>query len=591
MLLKLTRIFSAWILIVCTSYANANPIFAQNVPTFSHDVPDKILINGHVLTVDSQDSEAQAIAIKGSRIILVGSSVDIMKHADASTKVIDLRGRTVTPGLIDTHNHFSAAGVQNLYNLSLDDAIRIDDVLKKVYEKAITLSPGEWIQGNGWDNGKLAELRDIYASDLDRVSPNNPVWLTHSTGHYGVANSYALNLANISGNTSNPPGGIIDRDEKGIPTGLLREQAAMKIITNQIPPVTEGQLRKAILNMIEGFHAEGMTALKDPGIDDLTWNVYRQLLDEGKLTVRVFPLWLGGNTIESAQQLISQMPKTLKSLGDDRLLTGGVKLYIDGSGGARTAWLYDDWNKTNIDIDVGNKGSPETDPIVYRQMVHLFHQAGMHVATHSIGDRGIDWVVDTYAQVQKENPRWGMRHAVIHSNIPSDDAIKAMAKMQMQHDTAYPESQPGFAWWIGDSYAGNFGPKRSIRFNPFNTYLSKGIIWTSGSDFNVTPFPARYGIWSSVARETLNGVYGKTPFGTTEAVSVQVALRSYTAWAARQLFLEEQIGSIAAGKRADLAIWDRNPYTVPTADLKGMRCEMTLFDGQIVHKTEAFVLE
>lgn len=213
------------------------------------------------------------------------------------------------------------------------------------------------------------------------------------------------------------------------------------------------------------------------------------------------------------------------------------------------------------------------------------------MATHSIGDRGIDRVVDTYAQVQKENPRWGMRHAVIHSNIPSDDAINAMAKMQEQYDTVYPESQPGFAWWIGDSYAGNFGPKRSIRFNPFNTYLSKGIRWTSGSDFNVTPFPARYGICSSVARETLNGVYGKNPFGTTEAVSVQVALRSYTAWAARQLFLGEKIGSIEVGKRADLVIWDRNPYTVPTADLKGMRCEMTLFDGQIIYEAEAFVLE
>lgn len=129
----------------------------------------------------------------------------------------------------------------------------------------------------------------------------------------------------------------------------------MKMITNQIPLVTESQLHKAIFNMIEGFYAEGKTALKDPGIDDHTWSVYRQLLDEGRLTVRVFPLWLGGNTIESSQQLISQMPKTLESLGNDRLLTGGVKLYIDGSGGARTAWLYDDWNKTNIDIDVAIK--------------------------------------------------------------------------------------------------------------------------------------------------------------------------------------------------------------------------------------------
>jgi predicted amidohydrolase YtcJ len=142
-------------------------------------------------------------------------------------------------------------------------------------------------------------------------------------------------------------------------------------------------------------------------------------------------------------------------------------------------------------------------------------------------------------------------------------------------------------WWIGDIYAGNFGPERAARLNPFQTYLAKGIQWGGGSDYPVTPFPARYGIWASVARETLHGGYGARPFGTAESVDVHTALRSYTAWAARQLFLEDKIGSIEPGKEADIAVWDRDMYTIPTDDLKNLKCEMTIFSGEIVYKAAA----
>ena len=294
------------------------------------------------------------------------------------------------------------------------------------------------------------------------------------------------------------------------------------------------------------------------------WDAYRELLDEKKLDERVFVLWHAGTTLESARQALAQisaLPKPPGSLGDGLLLSGGAKIYMDGSGGARTAWMNQPWNKNRTEIDGKNVGYPATDPEIYRQMVRLFHQAGIHVGTHAIGDRAIDWVVDTYAEVLKEKPTRGLRHSIIHCNIPTDHAIAVMASLQKQYDAGYPEAQAPFMWWIGDTYAGNFGPERSQRLEPFKTWLAKGVRWTGGSDYYVTPYPARYGIWASLERETLKGVYGAHPFGTAEAIDVHTALRSYTAWAARQLFLEDKIGTIEPGKDADIAVWDHDLYT------------------------------
>jgi predicted amidohydrolase YtcJ len=300
----------------------------------------------------------------------------------------------------------------------------------------------------------------------------------------------------------------------------------------------------------------------------------------------VFGLWSGGRSLEATAEIIQRIEASTKpylDLGDDQLIPGGVKLYLDGSGGARTAWLYDDWNKGFEGVDEGNVGYPVVDPEMLREQIRMYHEAGIHVSVHAIGDRAIDWLVDSYWMALEASPTVGLRHGIIHSNIPTDHALERMAEMQERFDAAYPEPQGNFTWWIGDTYAGNFGPERALRLNPFRTYQERGIRWAGGSDFPVTPFPARHGIWASVARETLLGVYGSNPYGTTESVDAATALRSFTAWAARQMFLEEKIGSIEVGKYADLAVWDRDPYTVETGAIQDMKCEMTLFQGKVVH--------
>ncbi len=317
------------------------------------------------------------------------------------------------------------------------------------------------------------------------------------------------------------------------------------------------------------------------------WDAYQRVLADGDLSVRIFVLWSSPREVEPGRELaerIGPFTKPYITTGDDHLISGGVKIYADGSGGARTAWMYEDWNREYDQVDTGNRGYPATDPAVLRSLVEIYHDAGLHVSIHAIGDRAIDWVVDSYARALDANPTEGLRHGIIHSNIPTDRAIDLMADLQDRYDAAYPEPSPGFMWWIGDTYAGNFGPERDLRLNPYATFAENGIRWASSSDFPVTPFPARYGIWASMVREPVRGVYGEHPFGTEESVDVRTALRSYTIWAARQMFLEEVTGSIEPGKYADIAVWDRDPYGVEPAEVKEMSCRMTLFNGEVVYR-------
>ncbi|MBX9929140.1 MAG: amidohydrolase [Gemmatimonadaceae bacterium] len=550
-------------------------------------VADLVLVNGKVITVDARDRVAQAIAVRDKKIVAVGTDAEIARWVGPKTERIDLKGHAVTPGLIDAHAHILSGAISRYTQIDLQypNATRVAQVQALVAARAKELSAGAWVLGDGWDEGKLDEKRLLRASDLDAVSGDHPVWLAHTTGHYGVANSAALRLAGITRDSKDPPAGTIDRDADGTPTGVLKESAQI-LVTRLIPPTSAAESERSLSRLTQELNREGMTAFKDPSIDATDWAAYQAVRARGELSARAFVLWGGQGGPRAVRRIIEERGATTRpyeSTGDDHLISGGVKLFADGSGGARTAWVWSPWNRNTVEMDGTNTGYPAMNPDSLRESIRLLHNAGIHVSVHAIGDRAIDWVVQSYAQVLAERPTKGLRHGIIHANIPSDSAIATIARLQRDYDAAYPEPSATFTWYIGDVYAANFGA-RAKRLNPFATFQRNGIRWANGSDFPVTPFPARYGIWSAVARQTLLQRDPNDPFGRAESVDVRTALKAVTIWAAHQLFLDTKVGSIEVGKYADLAVWDRDPYTVPSAQLKDMTCQLTLLDGRVVYR-------
>ena len=550
--------------------------------------PDLVIINARIVTMRAGAPVAGAVAISGHSISAVGTTNEIRALAGPGTEVIDLGGNTVTPGIIDTHNHFAwgALGERAALDIEYPAVTSIEDIRNRIREIARELEPGEWIESSNWDAAKFEEQRDILASDLDDVAPENPVWLLHTSAHYGVANSAALAVAGITRDTADPDGGVIGRDEDGNPNGILADQA-MGLISSVTPPVTTDDFVRAITAGVRGLSAEGITAIKDPEIDQRHWDAYQQVAENGDLTVRIATLWRVPDTMSEARDLLERIaPITMPTeQGDgDLVVSAGVKIYIDGSGTARTAWMHDDWSVDYTETDEGNTGLTYLETDVLFDQIRLFHEAGIHIGTHAIGDRAIDFTMDSYARVLDDSPIQGLRHSIIHSNLPTEHAMNLMVNLQRQYDAGIPEVQPAFLWWIGDTYVANFGVDRSLRVLPLRTFAERGIRWAGSSDYDVSPYAPRHAFWAASARQTMLGTYGENPWGTDESVPIHDTLSAYTASAARQLFLEDKVGVIEVGKRADIVAWDRDLYAIPVDELKEARPVLTLMNGDAVYR-------
>ncbi len=544
---------------------------------------DTVLHHGTILTVDAKDRVVQAMAIRGGRVVALGSDKAIAAYIGRKTKVIDLAGKTATPGMIDAHAHALEGGIDEVANLQLGEASSVADFLARVQARAAELPAGAWLTGSGWNESRIAEHRPPSLAELDAVSGGHPVALGNTTGHYTLVNSAVLKLAGVDAKTPDPAGGRYDKDASGALTGVIYD-SAQDVLEKLVPPVDAATRAKGLTHFIEGALAEGLTGVKDPRTDRREWDVYADAAKVAPLNMHVCTLTFARTDMTAARAALDdyrQRKRELAKMPGSNLDVCGVKIFLDGSGAGRTAWMYQPFEADAAHANPGT-GLPQLAPETYRQMVSLFTAAGVPIGTHAIGDRAIDLTMDAYADALKATPKQGLRHSIIHANVPSDHAIAVMADLQKRYDAGYPEAQAEFLWFLGDALAAGFGPARSARMMPFATYRKRGVLYSDGSDYPVTPYAPRYGLWSSVAREPDGMRFGKAPFGTAEAVDIHTALRSHTLWAARQLFLEKQTGSLEVGKLADIAIWDRNPYAVETAALKDMHCMMTLFGGKVV---------
>ncbi|MFQ6076158.1 MAG: amidohydrolase, partial [Candidatus Bathyarchaeia archaeon] len=315
---------------------------------------DLVLTNGKVITVDAGDSIAEAVAVGSGRIVKVGSNRDVEKLVVGKTKVIDLKGRAVTPGMIDVHAHFAISGTNEVYMVDLryPRAKSISEALKLVEARVKETPRGRWVQGRGWDEALFDERRYITRWDLDPVSPENPVILHHTSGHYISVNTYALKLAGVTKDTPQPAGGTIVKNPKSRePIGVFIEPPAMDLVRKEVPAWTVEKIEAGIKRAQELFLSEGVTTVKDPGVDDTAVQAYRNLRERGELAMRVYMLYRADSLKQTKEAV-----RRLNRGGDDSLRLGGLKFFLDGSGMGRTAWMYEDWNKNFTERDEGNRG-------------------------------------------------------------------------------------------------------------------------------------------------------------------------------------------------------------------------------------------
>ena len=514
---------------------------------------ESVFINGSIFT---PLGKAEALAIHSGRIMKVGTNEEISPLIGPRTKVIDLKGKTVLPGLIDAHVHLSSYGLA-LAQLDLRGTKSIEELKSMVRKRAISLSKGEWILGRGWDQELFEERRYPTRWDLDEVAPDNPVFLKRVCGHLCVVNSKALEIASITKETKDPPRGKIDRDESGEPTGILRENA-IDIVYKKIPPPNLEQLEEALARAIKEAVKRGLTTIhficSDRFPDEL--RALQLLRKEGRLLLRIY-LIPPYDFLEKLEEI-----GIFTGFGDSMLKIGAIKIIEDGSLGGRTAALEEPYTDMP-----DKKGMLIYSPEELREMVLKIHKAGFQAAIHAIGDRAIRVTLDAIENAVKLMPR-DHRHRIEHASVLNPKLIERMKKLNV-----VAVCQPHFIF--SDFWAKErVGPERARWVYALKS-LMENVIVAGSSDCPVEPIDPLKGIWAAVTRPYLP---------ENEKLTVEEAIEIYTKGGAYASFEEEEKGTIEEGKLADFIILSDDPTKIEPERIKDIKVEMTIVGGRVVYE-------
>ena len=523
-----------------------------------------ILTNGKIWTGDATRPWAEAVAIEGNRIAAVGSSADIARIAPAGARVIDLNGRLAVPGFIDNHTHFIDGGME-LSRVQLRDAKTPQEFARRIGEYAKRVGPGKWITGGEWDhtlwNPPALPTRQL----IDAVTPQNPVFVSRLDGHMALANSVALQMAKVTRDTPDPPGGTIVRDANGEPTGILKD-AATGFMDPVIPSAsTEERVAAGRAALAEAARF-GVTAFCDmssgEAYDD--FRAYQQLEKSGNLTARVYlftPILMYKRLLDASVE---------RAFGGDRLRIGGLKGFADGSLGSSTAAFFepflDDPKNRGLTMEAMTDGR-------MKSAVTDANAHNLQVAIHAIGDRANDDVLKIYESIGNARER---RFRIEHAQHLNPDLIKRFAA-----DRVVASMQPYHCIDDGRWAEPKIGHERARWTYAFRSLIDAGSILTFGSDWTVAPLNPILGIYAAVTRRTLDG---KNPNGwiPEQKITVEEALRCYTANNAWAMFREHEIGKIAPGMLADIAVLSGDLFTIPPEKIENVRVDMTIFDGQVI---------
>ena len=528
---------------------------------------DLVIKDGPVVTMDAKRRIAEAVAVKDGKIMTVGYEPEVTRLIGPMTEVIDLAGRTLTPGLVNTHDHMLEQGISSTFvaDIRYPKAKSIKDIQSIMERRVREASPGQWVLGHAWDETLLEERRFPTRYDLDPFSPENPVYIKR-VFQMGVANTRALEIAGITKDTPDPEFGVIERDEGGEPTGLLRGRATT-LVTDAIRWTLEDK-EKAIRQACRDYHSVGFTTLIEPGLLEDNIEAYRSSHAKGELTIRTLIQVGFLQSLDEARWAVENYAVG----GDDVLRIVGLKIAVDGGVGPRTALFYEGYRDRPDVHGVQMIEQEELD-----EMVHLGHVNGFQVAIHAIGDKAIDITMNAYEYAQRKTPRPDPRHQIVHCYFPSDDALRKIVELGVMVNTQTP-----FLYFLGDSFLEALGAERCEECMPVKTLAGRGIPVGISHDATVTQPLPNVGLYAGVTRKTIRSV----TLGTGEAVTAEEALSFYTMPAALHCFMEDRVGSIEAGKYADLAVWNFNPLEVEPERLLDLECQMTFVGGRRVYVRE-----
>lgn len=532
---------------------------------------DMILINGRIHTQDPERPFACALAVEGNHIAAVGGN-DLIRRAGAGARVIDLQGRCVTPGLVDSHMH-TAHMALSLSEVQLYGVKSLEQLKQAVRDfiRQRKLPPGQWVRGCGWNQDLFAEGRLPTRHDLDAISQEHPIVLDRVCGHCRVANSLAMRIKGVNADTACPPGGSFTLGQDGQPDGLFYEDAMA--LMNSGAQMEQREVETLLLEGMKRAASLGLTALGSEDLASLPcpWErviaAYHALALRGEMPVRVVEQCL----LPDEETLLDFFERGYGTgWGDDFFRLGPLKLLADGSLGARSAYLREDYRD-----NPGNRGIPIYTQRQLDRLVFMAHRRGMPVAVHAIGDGAIEMVLDAVAAAQTRCPNPSLRHGIIHCQITDPALIQRIRAQQMQ-----VFAQPVFLEYdlsIAQARVGN--PLASTSY-AFKTMLEAGILVSAGSDCPVESLDPLCGLYCAVTRKDYQG----RPQGgwfPEQRLSLQEALGLYTAAGARALGLAGRAGVLAPGMLADFTVFDCDLHELRPEQLRDARVEMTVMDGQV----------
>jgi predicted amidohydrolase YtcJ len=527
---------------------------------------DLVLINANVHTMDTKMPKAQAIAVMGNKIVAVGTNAEINALADSHTQIIDAGGKLVMPGFNDAHVHFTEGGFQ-LSLVDLRSAASPEEFAARIKAYAAKLKKGDWILGGRWDHENWKPNNLPTKELIDAVAPDNPVFVQRLDGHMAVANSLALKLAGVDKNTKDVDGGLIVRDAAGNPTGVLKD-AAMEYVRRVVPEATFEQKLTAAQAATDYAASLGVTSVQDMSANT-SIGVYQELLRQGKLKTRIY----AGSPLPDWQRLANT--GIHYAFGGPMLRVGTLKGYADGSLGSTTAWFFEPYMDSP---DTSGLSGAEI-PVMYEHVSNA-DKNGLQVMVHAIGDRGNATILDVYERVARENGARDRRFRIEHAQHLRQQDIARFGKLGVVA-SMQPVHLADDGRWAGK----RLDEKRLKGTYAFRTLLNTGAHLAFGTDWAVAPLNPFFGLLAAVTRQTSDG---KNPQGwiPEQKITIDEAVRAYTAGSAYAEFQENIKGTLATGKLADFIIVSDDIFTEPPTRMLQTKVSTTVMDGRVVYQAK-----